>query len=297
MKSSVQITLMDHVRELRRRLIWCVGVFLLGGMAGYIWRAEIISFLQSPLHQQLYYTSPAGSFNVIMQVCAVAGLILALPVIVFHLLRFAEPALLRPLPKRLLTSVVISSLILATGGAAFAYYLSLPVALQFFGSVGTSHLEALISVDTYFRFVFTYLTAFAIIFQLPLVLLVIDHIFPLGPGTLRKWRKFVVVGAFGLALITPTAPDPLSQLFLAVPIIGLYELSIFAIWLRLGRRPKPAPELAPAAAKSAPTIPSVASGVPRRALPPALPVLDLRGRQPEYFRPASVNVLDLRVQK
>ena len=262
MAESVQITLMDHVSELRRRLVWCVCVFFAGGLAAYNWRGVIIAFMQTPLHQQLYYTSPAGSFNVIMQICAIIGIIIALPVLTFHLLRFIEPALSRPLPKRLIASTMAGSFILALGGAAVAFYLSLPIALHFFSTVGAGQLQALISVDQYFRFVFTYLAIFAVIFQLPLVLMIIDHIFPLGPGTLGKWRRYVIVGAFLVGLLTPTTPDPLSQLILALPIIILYELTIVAIWLRSRRRRKLAPvtvEAAPVAAPAVATIPAPAA--------------------------------------
>lgn len=299
MTESVQVTLMDHVRELRGRLFWCVGVFLVSGLAAYFWRGEIIGFLQAPLRQQLYYTSPAGSFNVIMQVCGVIGLLVTLPLLAFHLLRFIEPALRRPLPRRLIAGTVAGSLVLALAGAAFAYYLSLPLALKFFGSVGAGQLEALISVDQYFRFVFTYLAVFAVVFQLPLGLLVADHIFPMGPGGMRKARKYVIVGAFAVALITPTTPDPLSQLVLAAPVILLYEISIIVISIRARGRRVAVPKLT---APSIPAVPAEAPAAPKpyRQAPVSAAVLDLRGAAYQMSRPfhhISANVLDLRVQK
>ncbi len=280
---------MDHVRELRGRLLWCAAVFAVGAVAGYLLRGPIITFLQRPLHQTLYYTTPMGSFEFVMQVCAVVGLMAALPMVVFHLLRFLEPALPKRLSAGLLATVVTLSFGLAVSGAAFAYCVSLPAALHFFGSVGASHLRPLISIDQYARFVFAYLATFAVVFQLPLLLLLLDHITPLGPKALRKWRKLVVVAAFAIALITPSAPDPLSQLILALPIILLYEVSLAAVWLRARARQARPPLTAP------PAKPSAAAPSRRRAAPSG--VIDLRSAsRPSRLYPGidPSHLLDLR---
>lgn len=231
-----QPTLLDHIHELRLRFLLSAVVFAAGAALGYVFRGPVILFLQRPLHESLYYTTPMGSFEFVMQICGVVGLLVALPVIIYNLLRFIEPALSRQLSTRLLVGVVGLSFALAVAGAGFAYYVSLPAALHFFGSVGTSHLQPLISVDQYFRFVFAYLATFALVFQLPLILLLADHVTPLGPRGLRKWRKLVVVLAFAVALVSPSAPDPLSQVILALPIILLYEASLAIIWVRAACR-------------------------------------------------------------
>lgn len=229
--AATEQTALEHLHELWRRALYCVGVLIMGGVFGYIFRQQIINFLQRPLHQQLYYTSPMGSFNFVMQVCLLIGFLLALPVISYNLLRFIEPALRKRLKPRVVLAVLISSFVLAVGGAAFGYYLTLPFALQFFGQVGTSSLRPLISVNEYFSFILGYLGTFAAVFQLPLLLLFINHITPFKPGGLSKWRKHVYIGAFAISLIMPSSPDPLSQVSLAIPIIILYELSIGLIWL------------------------------------------------------------------
>jgi sec-independent protein translocase protein TatC len=229
-------TALEHLHELWRRSLYCVGVLIVGGAFGYIFRQQIINFLQRPLGQQLYYTSPMGSFNFVMQVCLLIGFLLALPVMSYNLLRFIEPALRKRLKPRVIFIVLISSFVLALGGAAFGYYLTLPFALQFFGHVGTSSLRPLISVNEYFSFILGYLGTFAAVFQLPLLLLFINHITPFKPGGLSKWRKHVYIGAFAISLIMPSSPDPVSQVSLAIPIIILYELSIVLIWLANRKR-------------------------------------------------------------
>jgi len=280
--SAASITLMDHLRELRRRLIWSVVVVGIGATFGYIFRAAIIAFLQWPLHEPLYYTSPTGSFEFVMQVCLLVGFLIALPVVLYNALRFVEPALPRRFSRLELAAVVGLSFSLAVGGAAFGYYVSLPAAFRFFNSVGTSHLHPLISSDQYFRFVVAYLGTFALIFQLPLILLLIDRIKPMGPRQVRKWRKVVIVGAFAIAIITPSAPDPLSQVILAMPMILLYEATLLYLTVRGRRRSRRAARtqrIQEQVARSGP-----ASVVHERK--PAVAVADV-AIGPPFYRPRS----------
>jgi sec-independent protein translocase protein TatC len=288
--SAAAVTLMDHLRELRRRLIASVVVVGVGAAIGYVFRAAIIAFLQRPLHEPLYYTSPTGSFEFVMQVCLLVGFLIALPVVLYNGLRFIEPALPRRFSRAALAAIIGISFGLAIGGAAFGYYVSLPAAFRFFTTVGTNRLHPLISIDQYFGFVVAYLGMFALIFQLPLIILLIDRIKPMGPRRMRKWRKFVVVGAFAVAIVTPSAPDPLSQVILALPIIILYEATLICLWVREHSRQRSQPQLA-----SPPPVASpphrLAASPPRRQ---TREVSDLRHVQ----EPASVavggHILDLR---
>jgi sec-independent protein translocase protein TatC len=228
--AAVELTALEHLRELWLRLMGSVVVVFVGGGIAYIFRLQIINFLQRPLNEQLYYTSPMGSFQFIMQLCLLCGVILALPFLIYNILRFIEPAFDKVFSRRFVLAVLGSSLVLAALGVLFGYYLTLPFALQFFNSVGTSSLHALITVNEYFSFILGYLATFAIVFQLPLLLLFINHISPFPPGGLTKWRKHVYIGAFAVSLIMPSSPDPLSQVSLAIPIIALYEVSVALIW-------------------------------------------------------------------
>lgn len=222
--------------------MWCAGILLVGGAAGYFFRSPIIAILQRPLGQDLFYTSPTGSFEFLMRVCLLVGFLVALPAIIYHLLRFIEPALPKHLSRRLITVVITASFGLMCAGVAFGYFISLPTALHFFNHVGDGDLKALITADRYFTFVVNYLGIFAAVFQLPLLLLFINRLTPLPPDKLGKYRKHVIVGSFVLALLTPTTPDPLSQLILALPVIALYEISIWLIWAVNRRRGHIAPD-------------------------------------------------------
>lgn len=225
-----QLTALEHIHELWLRIMSSVVVAFIGGGLAYLYRANIINFLQRPLHQNLYYTSPMGSFQFVMQVCLLVGIILALPTLIYNLLRFIEPAFENSFSRFLLLSVLVSSIGLAAMGVAFGYYLTLPFALQFFNSVGTNAIHPLISVNEYFSFILGYLATFAVVFQLPLLLLFVNRVKPFKPGGLTRWRGKVYIGAFAISLIMPSSPDPVSQVSLAIPIIVLYELSIFLIW-------------------------------------------------------------------
>lgn len=230
-----RLTALEHLHELWLRLVASVLVVCVGGSIAYFFRLTIIRFLQRPLHERLYYTSPTGSFQFVMQVCLLTGFILALPLFIYNTLRFIEPAFGRLFSRRLLLTVLCFSLLLASIGIAFGYYLTLPFALAFFNSVGTGMVHPLISVNEYLSFIVGYLATFALVFQLPLLLLFINRITPFKPGSLTRWRRHVYVAAFAISLIMPSSPDPLSQVSLAIPIIVLYELSIIAIW-RVNRR-------------------------------------------------------------
>jgi sec-independent protein translocase protein TatC len=241
---AVQLTALEHVHELARRLMGSVAILFSGAIAAYMLRLQIINYLQRPLHQTLYYTSPMGSFQFVMQVCLLCGALLALPVLLYNLLRFIEPAFTKTFSRKMVLGILSASLFLTFAGAGFAYYVTLPVALRFFSTVGTSDLHPLISVNEYFSFILGYLATFALVFQLPLALLFMDHIRPIGPSPLRKKRPLVYVGAFAISLIMPSSPDPLSQVSLAIPIIALYELSILLIWRQDRRRRRAAAKVA-----------------------------------------------------
>ena len=223
-------TFINHVSELRRRLSWSALVLFIGAGLGYAFRMQILAWLQSPLHSQLYYGKVTGAFEFVMMICFFVGLCFSVPMLVYQLISFIRPALPRPISNRLVLMVVVASCLLTISGVAFAYYLTLPSVLHFLRSMAGGQLDALIMADSYLNFIITYLGIFAVVFQLPLVMVFIDQITPLTPKRLGKWRKWVAIGAFGAGLVLPITPDPLSQAMLAMPVIVLYEFSIWLIW-------------------------------------------------------------------
>jgi sec-independent protein translocase protein TatC len=251
----------QHLHELRRRLAASALVLGVGAGLGYLARDPILSWLQAPLHSSLYYTKVGGAFEFLMQACLLVGVVFAIPVLVYNLACFVRPALPQPVSRARLLGLVVASSFLTVGGIAFAYYLSLPAVLRFLSSIDVTHLHALIAADSYLSFVISYLAVFAAIFQLPLLITFIDRVTPIPPAFLKRWRKWVILGAFAAALILPIAPDPVSQVMLALPIVVLYEVSIWLVsWNHFRRRPRHSPQLAPVPA-------SVPAPVPTRPQP------------------------------
>jgi sec-independent protein translocase protein TatC len=229
-KETVRAPFIEHIYELRRRLLICVVFIAIGASIGYFINEQLLVIIQQPLGQKLFYTSPTGGFSFVFMLCIFFGIIFALPCIIYQIIAFLKPVLPHT-SRRSMLFYPVCSVILAALGIAFAYFVSLPASLHFLANFGGGNIEALITTDTYFNFALSYIAGFAILFQLPLLLIITNRITPLKPGKLMKWQRYIIVGSFvTAAIITPT-PDPFNQLLMAGPIIILYQLSIFFIWI------------------------------------------------------------------
>lgn len=225
-------TFMDHIYELRGRLFWIAIVFLVSSAAAYPYYRVIIDFLVAPLgSQELYYLTPIGGFSFIIKVCTYVGMILTLPAAIYHLYKYLQPVV-GQIKGRIVLGYVLFSLFLSISGTAFAYYVILPAALHFLTNFNVQDVTAMLTVDSYLSFVITYLLGASVLFQLPLVLLIINAITPLSPRNLMKYQRYVLLGAFVAAAIISPTPDVTNQTLLAVPIIVMYQLGIVLIWLR-----------------------------------------------------------------
>jgi sec-independent protein translocase protein TatC len=233
-----QLTFAGHINELRRRLSWPALILVAGAGMGYVFHDAIIRFLQAPLHQTLYYNTPAGGFNFIMKVCFILGITLAIPVLIYNIISFIEPAVEKKITRRIITMVTALSLTLGLAGAAFAYFVVLPVSLKFFGNVNISGVKPLIAADDYLNFALTCIVSFILLFQIPLLVLFINHIKPMSPRKLLKYEKHVIVGSLVIALVLPFTYDPLTQFLIALPIVILYNLSVMMVWMANRERRK-----------------------------------------------------------
>ncbi|MGZ6004799.1 MAG: twin-arginine translocase subunit TatC [Candidatus Saccharimonadales bacterium] len=262
-------TFQDHVREFKRRIIWVVGTIGISAGIAYAVRLKVTALLQKPLGAPLFYSSPSGGFSFVLKLSMVIGMFITLPVIIYQLLRFIEPALPIRIKASTMLKIIGASTFLAAAGIAFGYLYMIPQSLHFFGSFSTAQIKPLISADSYLSYVINNLVTFALAFQIPLLVLFINWIKPLKPGKLLKYQRHVIVGSFGLALILPFTYDPISQFMVAVPIIGLYYISvILLLFANRGRRRapatfniQPAPAVKPAALlESAPLAGSPSPG-------------------------------------
>ena len=233
-------TFLDHIHELRRRLFWVVAVILVTSAAAYPFLDAILSVLTAPLGgQQLYYLTPIGGFSFSIKICFYVGIVVAVPIIMYHLYRYIEPLMGRTLRRSALFYVGLSALMAAVG-VAFAYFVSLPGALHFLTGMDLKNIQAMLTVDSYLTFVMTYLLGAALLFQIPLLLTITNNMTPLQPKKLMKLQRYVIVGAFILAAIISPTPDIMNQLLLALPVIVMYQVGVALVWLQNRSRAKKA---------------------------------------------------------
>lgn len=232
-ESTPSVTFLEHIRELQGRLFMVALAFLAIAGTAYPFFDKIVNIIVAPLgkQQELVYLTPGGAFSFIIQVCLYVGIIGALPVIIYQVYRFVMPAVQRVKLRRAL-GFTISSFLLAAAGIVFAYVVSLPAALYFLTSFNLYHINPMLTIDSYFSFVMTYLLAGALLFQLPLVMLVIDSVKPLTPKKLMDKQRHIIVGSFVVAAVISPTPDAMNQMLLASPMVIMYQLGIMIIWLR-----------------------------------------------------------------
>lgn len=219
----------EHISELRQRFFYVLLVVVVASSLGWAFSNQLFRFVQRPLGQQLYYTSPIGGFNAIVKISVLVGLIAGVPFLIYQLCQFIAPAFKNQVPKRPL-KLFVASIVLAVGGAAFGYYVSLPASLRFLTHIGAGNFQPLIVVNDYLNFVFSYLLGFALLFQLPLFIGFINsRMGPFKPRKLMGLQRWVILVSFIVAAILTPTPDPLNQAIMAAPIILLYQFSVLIV--------------------------------------------------------------------
>ena len=222
--------LTEHLRELRYRLIISVIAFLIGTGVSFAFAKYVFEFLKEPVIKsypevELITLSPTEPLFILIKISIAVGFILAMPIILYQMWKFIEPALYSH-EKKLFIPLVLSSIALFLLGAAFAYFVVLPLALKFLLGLGFSQLLATpyLSVDTYVSFVLKMVIAFGIAFQMPIVLYILQRVGIVTPEQLAKFRKYFIVLAFLIGAII--APDVSTQVLMAIPLLALYEISV-----------------------------------------------------------------------
>lgn len=237
--------LIEHLLELRRRLLWSFGALALAFAVCLYFARPIFAFLVQPLVKagqgKIIYTQIFEAFFVEIKVAFFAALMLAFPVITNQLWQFVAPGLYRN-EKQAVLPFLWATPVLFTMGASLAYYVAIPVALHFLlsfqGNLGGIQQEALPAVGNYLSFVMQFLFGFGLSFLLPVLLMLLERAGILTRQQLISGRRYAIVGAFAIAAVL-TPPDVGSQLLLAIPLMVLYELSIIGIWFtERKRRPK-----------------------------------------------------------
>jgi sec-independent protein translocase protein TatC len=235
--SPDRMTFLEHLEELRGRLIRSL-LALVGGFAAcWGFRERIFHFLTQPLRQaypdielKFVVTGPADVLLIYMKMAFFVGIFLAAPFILYQVWAFVSPGLY-PHEKVYAVPFIVAGSIFFLGGGAFGHFWLFPLTFRFLREFGGPDVEYLPKVDEYYSFYSWFLLGLGLVFQLPVVIFVLARIGLVTPRFLLRNLKYAVLIAFVVsAVITPT-PDVIVQSLLALPMVGLYLLGILVAWL------------------------------------------------------------------
>jgi sec-independent protein translocase protein TatC len=225
---------LEHLEELRQRIFWVLGALVVGSVIGFvlITRFDVLALLIRPIQQylnggKLKYLSPADPFMVALRLAIAAGVVIALPVALYHLWAFISPILL-PSERKTVLSALYLATFLFLAGAALAYFGVLPITLQFFTKFEPGSLEQNLTIDKFLAYLMKLVLGFGLAFETPVVMLILGVLGIVSSEMLVRVRRFAIVIIFivGAAL---TPPDVFSQTLMAVPLLILYEVSIWLV--------------------------------------------------------------------
>jgi sec-independent protein translocase protein TatC len=228
---EVEMSLVDHLEELRRRILRSLLVLLVAAAAAVVVVRPLVRLLEQPAEGiRFLQLAPGEFFFVSLKVAGYAGLVLALPWWLFEGLAFVLPGLTRR-ERRLLAPAVAGSSVLFFAGLAFAWWALVPAALRFLVSYGADVVEPLWSIERYLDFVLLLMVATALAFQLPVLQLVLGALGLIDAATmLRAWRWVVLASALAGAVLTPST-DPITMLLLSGAITALYLVGVALVAL------------------------------------------------------------------
>lgn len=236
-----KMSFIGHLEELRHRIIVCVIAIAIGFAICCIFQDKLFKILMGPLLKakpdiKMIYTGLTEAFFVYMKTDLLAGVILAIPVILYQVWCFVGPGLYDK-EKRFIVPIVLVSSVFFIGGALFAYFIVLPFAFKYLLSFSEGPIQALPSMKEYFTLSSILILAFGLTFQLPLVLTFLGRLGIVTTSFLGRNRKYAILLIFmTAAIITPT-PDMVNQCLMAVPMMILYEVGILGVRL-FGKRKK-----------------------------------------------------------
>ena len=238
--------LLDHLIELRRRLLWSVAALGVAFAVCLYFAEPIFGFLVRPLlaagQHRVIYTAVFEAFFVQIKVAFFAALMISFPIIASQIWLFVAPGLYARERKAFLPFLFMTP-VLFLAGASLAYYVAMPLALHYLlgyqGNVGGIQQEALPGVGNYLDFSTRFIFGFGVAFLLPVLLMLLERAGLVTRRTLVRGRRYAIVISFVVAAVL-TPPDAVSMMLLAVPLVLLYEFSLVAIWFTERRRARDA---------------------------------------------------------
>ncbi|WP_414546002.1 MULTISPECIES: twin-arginine translocase subunit TatC [Nostocaceae] len=219
---EVEMSLFDHLEELRQRIFYSLIAVVIFVVGCFIAVKPIVQLLEVPAQGvKFLQLAPGEYFFVSIKVAGYSGLVLSSPFILYQIIQFILPGLTRR-ERRLLGPVVFGSSILFAAGLIFAYLLLIPAALNFFISYGTDVVEQLWSIDKYFEFVLLLLFSTGLAFQIPIIQLLLGNLGIVSSEKMIAGWRYVIIGAVVLGAVLTPSTDPLTQSLLAGAVLGLY---------------------------------------------------------------------------
>ena len=232
--NKTNMPFLDHLEELRWRIIKSISSILIGAIITFYFVDRIIDFmilptksLKNPLDLQVLKVQ--GMFMIKWGVALLGGVIIAIPVLTYQLTKFIGPGLHNN-EKRIMFPLVFFSYFAFLIGVVFAFVVLIPYSLNFFTSMGMVEVNNNFSINYYFNFITMLLLGSGVIFELPIIVFILSSMGILTPAFMRHYRRHAVISILILsAFITP--PDPISLIFMSIPLAILYEISIGVSWM------------------------------------------------------------------
>ncbi|MEH2239622.1 twin-arginine translocase subunit TatC [Nostoc sp.] len=219
---EVEMSLFDHLEELRLRIFYSLIAVVVGIIGCFFAVKPIVQLLEVPAQGvKFLQLAPGEYFFVSLKVAAYTGFVLTSPLILYQIIQFVLPGLTRR-ERRLLGPVVLGSSVLFGAGLVFAYLLLIPAALKFFISYGADVVEQLWSIDKYFEFVLLLLFSTGLAFQIPIIQLLLGNLNIVSSERMVSGWRYVIMGAVVLGAVLTPSTDPLTQSLLAGAVLGLY---------------------------------------------------------------------------
>lgn len=227
---DIEMSFLDHIEELRWRIIYAlIGVVVFTIIAWLFVDPLVETILLKPARDAnapLQNLRPFGQLFLYIQVAIIVGVVASLPNIFYQLWKFISPALRKREQKYIVWIVVFSTVCFLTG-ITFAYFVMLPLTMKFAAQFGTSEIANEFAIDEYMSIIISVMLAAGLVFELPMISFFLSKLGILTPGFMRKYRRHAIVIILILAAFLTPGADPVSQVILAVPLVLLYEISIF----------------------------------------------------------------------
>ena len=232
-----EMTLLEHLLELRKRITWMAAAVLLSMMIFFVPAVgfRFIEALLAPARQSIpdfrpQFIEPMENITVFFRVALLGGITLAMPVVVYQMLAFVTPALTRN-EKKWLFPIVFGATAAFLVGLAFAYWVVLPITLGFLLTFGSSFAQADWRIGNYVDFVTRMLLVLGLVFETPLIVMALAKARVVSARQLLRWWRYAVIISFVIAAIVTPTIDPVTQSLVGGPIIALYFIGIGLAWL------------------------------------------------------------------